>query len=744
MMSLSIAREEISRLLSRRIIRLALVVIMVIPLLYGALYLWAFWDPYGKLDRIPVALVNLDTPARSGDTTVSAGADLVDELVEKGTFEWHLVDPATAVKGVEDGTYYSSLTIPAGFSAALASADSKDPVHPQLVVAMHESKNMIASQIEAKVFSEVRKAASSSASAGYFEGVLLGLSDVREGLVDASDGAGELAEGLEQADSGASELADGATDADQGGRALAQGLGTLASGAQDLAGGVGALANGSDELAEGAGTLASGAGDLASGAGDLASGAGDLASGMGRVQTGSSTLASSAQALAAGAHQVDAGVTTARDGIAQAATGAAQVRDGVLGVQQLLAAYAAAHPEASGDPVFAQAMGTVGAVAGGASDLAGSLASADTDAATLVAGARALSGGADELAEGAGALAAGVEGAARGATALASGAREVASGSRQVASGAGELDAGAGALAEGAASAAAGSTRLAGGIGKARSGAETLADGLDRLSSGAGDLADGLGDARAGSSELASGLTAGVAEVPAYSPAEREERAAFMGDPVTLETERIGEVANYGTGFAPYFIPLALWVGALIVYLVVNPLPERAVRSGAPAPIVALAGLWPGMLLAVGQSVLMYVVLRGALGLAPVQPLAFFGIVLLTAIVYSTILQWLSVSFGPAGKVIAIVVLMLQLTSAAGTFPLETLPTFFQVVSPWLPMTYAVAGLREAISGGDMALLGHDALMLAVFGIAAFAGMTFTAWRARGWDSERLAPMFQL
>ena len=68
-----------------------MVAILLVPLLYGALYLWAFWDPYGKLDQMPVALVNLDRAVTVDGETLHAGADLADKLVDGHDVGWHLV-----------------------------------------------------------------------------------------------------------------------------------------------------------------------------------------------------------------------------------------------------------------------------------------------------------------------------------------------------------------------------------------------------------------------------------------------------------------------------------------------------------------------------------------------------------------------------------------------------------------------------------------------------------------------------
>ncbi|OIJ97141.1 YhgE/Pip family protein [Streptomyces colonosanans] len=101
-----LAALEFRRFSRGRLPRAALVALLLLPLLYGALYLWSFWDPYSRLDRIPVALVNDDKGAAVGDRRIAVGDDIVKGLRDSDTFEWHEVSAAEAGKGVEDGTYW--------------------------------------------------------------------------------------------------------------------------------------------------------------------------------------------------------------------------------------------------------------------------------------------------------------------------------------------------------------------------------------------------------------------------------------------------------------------------------------------------------------------------------------------------------------------------------------------------------------------------------------------------------------
>ncbi len=744
MRSLELAREEVLHLVRKPIMVAAFIVMMVIPLLYGALYLWAFWDPYGSLDRIPVAVVNLDQAAEADGETINAGADLVDKLLDRGTFDWRVVSDEEAQRGVRDGRYYSSLTIPKDFSATLAKADSDSPARARLLVVVHESKNMIAAQIEGKVFDEVRKATSADASKGYFDTIFVSLDEIHVALDEAADGSATLADALDDAADGSARLESGAVDARRGGEELSAGLDRLSVGAGKLAAGSATAASGTGVLAEGAATLSKGTGALSAGASRLATGATSLAAGLSAAQRATASLAVSAHTLADGAAQVDAGMASAENGIGKAAEGAQGLEAGASSVTELLAGLSTKYPEAAADPLFKQTVATAGAVASGSASLADSLSTAKADTSALAAGAHKVSAGSGQLAGGADKLAAANAQLLSGAEAVAAGAGDINSGSTSLSQGALALDAGAQNAAAGVTKLAAGNASLANHLADADSGSVALAEGLADLHDGTSALAEGLSTAASGSHELASGLKNGAEDVPAYSAAERTARAEMMSDPVRLDEAKLGHVKTYGTGFAPYFVPLALWVGMLIVFVLLAPIPKRAAQSGASAPVIAMTGMWPAMVVGLGQSLLMFAVLRFGLHLTPVDPFATFGVILLTAVVFAALMQWLSTAFGSLGKLIGIVILMLQLTSAAGTFPIETLPAFFRYLSPWLPMTHAVAALRESVSGGDAAVIARQAWLLALFGAAAFVGTVFSARNARLWSDKRLKPTIEL
>jgi putative membrane protein len=775
-----------SMLTDTPILRAAVVAIILVPLLYGALYLWAFWDPYSKLNQMPVAVVNLDHSVVVKGIKIDGGHDLVKALKDGNDVGWKFVSAEEAAKGLKERRYYLSLTIPADYSAKLGTAQTDNPVRAELKVVAQESSNMLASQIMQRVFSEVRAGAAAGASRGYIDNMYLGFSDAHDGLTDAALGAKDLKDGLQTARDGAKKLAAGTDTADDGAHTLASGLSTLASGAGDansgahkLAAGtrtlavglldarVGAtaldagasklatglasanagakgVAGGSAALRSGLTTAKGGASHVAGGLGQLSTGAAQLDGALGQLSTGADTLSGSAGELKDGAAQLKSGVDDALSKVGEAKDGAKQVRDGASGVSAALHAYLDAHPEAASDSTFQQALGGADAVKDGSKQLYDGLASAAGDAPTLAggadqvadgasklsAGAKLLAGGAsqahaastqlagaaDQLATGATQLSTGITSAENGAMALAAGSAQLASGTSALTVGASSLKAGTSKLAAGTVSAWAGASKLAvgsatlvvgtnqlaSGAVSAATGARTLATGVGQLNEGAHTLSSGLPSAVSGAEDLRSGLSSGAVAVPDYTTALRNSNDDMMSNPVELTTQRHGEVPTYGTGFTPYFIPLALWVGALLTFFIVKPLHGRALASGANPLIVALASYLPGAAFGILQAIILMAVVQFGLGLKPVNVLATYAFTILAALVFTAILQMLNGAFGAVGKLISIVVLMLQLTSAGGTFPTQMIPGFFQAINPFLPMSYVVIGMRQTISGGDL------------------------------------------
>ena len=250
MRSPKLAALELRRFGRGRLPRAAMAALLLLPLLYGALYLWSFWDPYGRLDRIPVALVNDDRGATAGGRRIDVGDDITEGLRDSDTFEWHQVSDAEARRGIEDGTYYLSLTMPGDFSERIASSSGASPETSALQVRTNDANNYIVGQISRSVFGEVRTAASTKASRSFLDRIFISFSDIHGKTVEAAEGADRLNGGLGKAKKGSKTLADGLKEARKGSGKLSGGLRKLTKGASDLEDGSRQVADGTRQLAD--------------------------------------------------------------------------------------------------------------------------------------------------------------------------------------------------------------------------------------------------------------------------------------------------------------------------------------------------------------------------------------------------------------------------------------------------------------------------------------------------------------
>src|SRR5699024_1157434 len=145
-------------------------------------------------------------------------------------------------------------------------------------------------------------------------------------------------------------------------------------------------------------------------------------------------------------------------------------------------------------------------------------------------------------------------------------------------------------LTEGLDSIATGAGDLRDGLETASTGADDLDEGLGDLNGGASQWYEGLGQLAGGADELAEGLDEGTEEIPNHSAPERADLADMMSEPISLSSDIDNEAPDYGTGFAPFFVPLSLWVGAMMVFMVLPALSTRALSYSTPSWLVTLAG----------------------------------------------------------------------------------------------------------------------------------------------------------
>ncbi|MDU6853823.1 MAG: YhgE/Pip domain-containing protein [Clostridiales bacterium] len=191
--------------------------------------------------------------------------------------------------------------------------------------------------------------------------------------------------------------------------------------------------------------------------------------------------------------------------------------------------------------------------------------------------------------------------------------------------------------------------------------------------------------------------------------------AKYIATPVYLKEEALYPIPNYGSGMAPFYTVLAIWVGNVILVAILST--ETKVEETTPRQIYLGKGLTflflsliQSLVIALGDSYLLEVYL--------VHPVIYIGLCLINAFIFTSIIYTLASIFGNLGKGVVIILLVLQISSSGGTFPVEVIPSFFQKVSRFLPFTYAIGTLREAQGGIFYSNLYNDLFYLVIFSIA--------------------------
>lgn len=625
------------------------------------------------------------------------------------------------------------------------------------------------------------------------------LSDGTTQLVDAqkqlADGADKLASGAATLDSGAATLNSGAAKLVDGSTTLKNGTSTLASAAASASDGASKLKDGSATLAQGTSSLKDGSATLAQGANSLAEGTHKLRQGL--DESGIRELPGQLNAMCQHLQQTDTSAPSGDFGrdlsntvvsasaqrlrerlapMVAAGTMTQQQADELVSSvdsdefkgevatlnQKALESHLASRSATAADAMSKlQALKSSHCVSDGTSSTAAKIQ-------TLVSGVDALDAAATSVAKGASSLADGAARVDSGASSLASGAATLADGNAQIASGASSLASGASSLAEGTEnlksgtdslksgtatlkdgtstlaekeqSAVEGQQKVADGASSLKDGASQLTEGTGKLASGTDQLNSGASELKEGTSSLQSGLASGTKQVPNLSESEQTKVADTMSNPVTLSHDSLASGRNYGEGMGPFFMCLALWIGGLMLVQTLRVMNNRALASHAPSVRVMLGSWMPFGLVGIAQATLMFVVIKFGLGFEMAHPWLAWLFLCFAALVFTGFIHGLTVFLGAPGKLVALVVLILQLVTGGGTMPYETLPESIRWMHDFFPMGYAVTGMRRLSYGVNESSLWGIMLVLALWGLAGLLLGYLGTRRDRTWSLKKLAP----
>lgn len=242
-------------------------------------------------------------------------------------------------------------------------------------------------------------------------------------------------------------------------------------------------------------------------------------------------------------------------------------------------------------------------------------------------------------------------------------------------------------------------------------GTNTLYQSSNQISSGINALADGSQTLNNGISTLNDSVVEAKNTLSTKIEDTKKDLESTKGlteyseNPVTVDTKPVNEVSSYGTAFSPLFISIALWVGALMMYVVLyydkeNRFPKLSIDN---QNYLQRTVLYHG--LATLSGILLGVLLNILLDFHITNYFLYYALIVLVANTFIAIIEFLIVNFKDVGKFIALIILVLQLAAAGGTFPIETVSKCFRFLNPILPMTYTINLMKEALITIESGLL---------------------------------------
>ena len=675
-------QAEWKHLFNNKILLISMAVISFIPILYSGFFLGSIWDPYGQTKNLPVAFVNEDKGASLNGKLLNVGESVEKKLKDNHDLGWEFVSKQQADEGVNSGHFYAVVTIPSDFSQKAASITESEPQQAVINFTTTPAKNYIGSLVSNQAAAKVKSSVSEQITQAYAKGILENLDKLGIGLDAAANGASTLHDGLGRLQSGTQTYVGGVKQLAVNQQSLTGGLAQLSDGSRKLQAGLGQLSNNLptesqlSQLSDGMKQLQSGINQLNA---SVRNPSPVLLSQQNKVETTAQTLAQTIQDSRS--DLLTAGGTLRALGTQAAASGSESTTISLSQISNISQAFTKIQT------IIAQT-GTL------REDLQALKQQLSAQQTQLQVGVSALNNGVNQLAP--------------NATAAFNGYNSVRFANNQL---------------------LAGSASLTNGLSEAKSGSQKLANGASLLESRSGALIDGTSQLTSGADTLANKLADASNRIKIQPTGATTQQQ--IANPVKSEVTEKGNVPNYGYALSPYVLSLSLFVGAIVLNVIY---PIRKTFSEQESAIrwwlskASVAGVAAFM-----QATILMLVMVFFLGLTPEHPAHFIGAIYLTSFAYMSIVSLLVIVLDNPGRFLAMVLLVLQLGSSEGTFPIQTANGFFQAINPLVPMTYSIRALRQAISGGlDNAFYGGSMWVLAGFLLVAnLLTIGFFAYRGK-------------
>ena len=313
--------------------------ISLIPALYNVIFLSSMWDPYGQLSDLPVAVVNNDKEASYNGNSMSIGKDMVSNLEQNKSLDFHFVDEEEGKKGLENGDYYMVVTLPSDLSEKAASILTDHPEQMQIDYQTSSGHSFIASKMSDSAMTQLKQSVSTNVTETYTKALFNKMVDLKDGMSQAASGSAKLTDGANQLVAGSQTLTTNL-------HSLADSSLTFSNGTEQFTKGLSSYVSGVEQLHLGLGNFNSGlvtytgaVSQLDSGLGQLSSKSPELVRGINQLYTGVGSYTGGVSQLNAGLNQFSSGVSAYTNGVGSLATGANQLSNQSatlrMGVEQL-------------------------------------------------------------------------------------------------------------------------------------------------------------------------------------------------------------------------------------------------------------------------------------------------------------------------------------------------------------------------------------------------------------------------
>ena len=331
--------KEWKAILKRPTFIIVMIGISLIPALYNIIFLSSMWDPYGQLSDLPVAVVNNDKEASYNGNTMSIGKDMVSNLEQNKSLDFHFVDEDEGKKGLEDGDYYMVVTLPSDLSEKAASILTNHPEQMQIDYQTSSGHSFIASKMSDSAMTQLKQNVSTNVTETYTKALFDKMVELKDGMSQAASGSEKLTDGADQLVAGSQTLTSNLNS-------LADSSLTFSNGTEQFTKGLSSYVSGVEQLHLGLGNFNSGlvtytgaVSQLDSGLGQLSSKSPELVGGINQLYTGVEAYTGGVFQLNTGLNQFSSGVNAYTNGVENLATGANQLSNQSatlrMGVEQL-------------------------------------------------------------------------------------------------------------------------------------------------------------------------------------------------------------------------------------------------------------------------------------------------------------------------------------------------------------------------------------------------------------------------